>query len=516
MEEIRITYSDLKQRLDREMTTAAQSFIRIGYYLRVARDTDALAGSGYDNVNDFAKAEYGLDRSQVSRFIRINERFGSGNALQDNYEGFGSSKLAEMLLLPDMVAGELPQEISKSEIRELAADLAEDRKTTDLELAMEDHSDEPLVLQAFREYFHLRPDEYVETANLWHRGYPTMAIMDVLAPTGQAMKTIRLQGIGKVCVSFRGSRPVSIMAPRTGQKEEMPVGELAEQIGVLFAETSLPPRAAWEYLYGQPWEGEAGDPEEEPETKAGEPETKAEEPEAEESRERTEEGSGTEEAGAGETGGEEEKPPVVPAQQPKPLQKSSATGKTAAKTQRKVVDIVKLKEPEPRAEESEVVQEPEPPAEEPEVIQVAESPAEEPEITREAGQAEEPEVTKETDPEAVEPMEAIPEPGTAFTGMNPPETEEGQDADPQAEGRSRLEPTVKWDWQTAMVNEVTRRCSSLVNAAKKRNWDLCRSLLANLKEYVDRMQRFQEEKEGTDGEQMGFEDFPELMPEEGE
>lgn len=466
MEEIRITYTDLKQRLDREMTTAAQSFIRIGYYLRVARDTDALAGSGYDNVIDFARGEYGLDRSQVSRFIRINERFGVGEALQDSYEGFGSSKLAEMLLLPDMVAGELPREISKTEIRELAADLAEDRKTTDLELAMEDHSDEQLVLQAFREYFHLRPDEYVETAKLWRRGYPTTAIMDVLAPTGQAMKTVRLPGLGKVCISFRGSRPVSIMAPRTGQKEELPVGELADQIGILFEETTLPPRAAWELLYGQPWDGGDGDPEEEPaesqEQAGGESrEEDAEEPEG------------------------EEKPPIAPVQRPKALPKGGTDGKTVARTQRKVVDIVKPKEPEPQQEK---------PVPEPEDVPATE-------------QAEE---TLET----VEPVEAVTEPEAPFTGMNPPEEGEEPEAVPEAEEPDRPEPA-PMDQHAVMVNEVERCCRQLVEAARDGKWNRCRGLLSNLREYVDSMQRRQEEEEGRDGNQMEIQDYPELMPEEG-
>ena len=68
------TYSDFKKELDKELTQSAESFVRIGYLLKIARDTEILAESGYNNVNDFAAAEYGLDKSQVSRFININDR----------------------------------------------------------------------------------------------------------------------------------------------------------------------------------------------------------------------------------------------------------------------------------------------------------------------------------------------------------------------------------------------------------------------------------------------------------
>lgn len=328
---ITMQYVELKNQLDRELNTAAQSFVRIGYLLKVARDTDALAGSGYSDVSEFARAEYGLDRSQVSRFIRINERFGAGLALQQQYEGFGSSKLAEMLMLPDNVAAELPAEASKSEIRALAADLAEDEKTTtDLEIAMEDHSNDSIWLQAFREYFRLRPEEYVMLAERMAEGYPTIAFMDVIAPSGIALKTIRLSGIGKVTVSFRGNRPASILETRTGNREEKEVGALAEEISALFSRVKeLSARGAWEVLYNEPFPAEAEENITEPEP-VPEPVAPVQQQDDE-----------SQEAGEGKT--EEEKPA-----KPEPVRRETA--KPAKKA--KVVDIVKPKPaPEPKKAE---------------------------------------------------------------------------------------------------------------------------------------------------------------------
>ena len=103
--EIQISsYQQFKQALDAEIQREAEGFVKIGYLLRVARDTDVLNGSGYENVNDFAKKEYGLDSSQVSRFISINERFSEGgysDRLETHFEGFGVAKLSIMLQLPD-------------------------------------------------------------------------------------------------------------------------------------------------------------------------------------------------------------------------------------------------------------------------------------------------------------------------------------------------------------------------------------------------------------------------------
>ena len=55
------TFSEWQQELDTELVRSAESFVKIGYLLKVARDTDILANTGYANVVEFAKARYGLD-----------------------------------------------------------------------------------------------------------------------------------------------------------------------------------------------------------------------------------------------------------------------------------------------------------------------------------------------------------------------------------------------------------------------------------------------------------------------
>ena len=69
------TYQEYKAELDGELQRTAEGFVRIGYLLKVARDTNILKESGYTNVTEFAKAEYGIDKTQVSRFIHINDKF---------------------------------------------------------------------------------------------------------------------------------------------------------------------------------------------------------------------------------------------------------------------------------------------------------------------------------------------------------------------------------------------------------------------------------------------------------
>lgn len=65
--EYKKTYREYEAEIDGEFQQAAERFVKIGYLLKVARDTDILKESGYRDVHEFAKRRYGLDKSQVSR-----------------------------------------------------------------------------------------------------------------------------------------------------------------------------------------------------------------------------------------------------------------------------------------------------------------------------------------------------------------------------------------------------------------------------------------------------------------
>lgn len=125
------SYQEYKQELDTELKKTAEGFVRIGYLLKVARDTSILAESGYDNVVDFARAEYGIDKTQVSRFIHINDKFSQGGyapELKEEYQGFGYAKLSIMLSLPDSVNEELTPDFSKSEVQQVKDEIDEEKK----------------------------------------------------------------------------------------------------------------------------------------------------------------------------------------------------------------------------------------------------------------------------------------------------------------------------------------------------------------------------------------------------
>ena len=68
-------YEEFKQAVNRVLNRTVEDFVLTGYLLKQARDTDILKGSGYADEKEFAWSEYKLDASQVSRYIKINDKF---------------------------------------------------------------------------------------------------------------------------------------------------------------------------------------------------------------------------------------------------------------------------------------------------------------------------------------------------------------------------------------------------------------------------------------------------------
>lgn len=200
-------YADFKNILDVEIKEAAAGFVRIGYLLKVARDTDILKDSGYTSVAEFAKAEYGLTKDIVSRYIAINDRFSEGgysDMLQMKFTGYGVAKLAEMLTLPEELAEQLPAEMTRKEIQEIKKEYAEEKNISDLEVMMEQPgpSLDNNLAKALYEYFRIEENykRLHETELIEGYGWRKDEMLEVVAPEGMANIRVRIPAFGRVMI----------------------------------------------------------------------------------------------------------------------------------------------------------------------------------------------------------------------------------------------------------------------------------------------------------------------------
>ena len=223
LEELK-NYSEYKAALDKQIKESAEGFVKIGYLLKLAKDTDILKDSQYSNVIEFARAEYGLDKTMVSRFININDRFsenGNSPVLKTAYQGFGYAKLAIMLQLPDELNEELTPEYSKREIQTLKAEVDEEKKISDLEVYAEGTDTEKTELE---QIIYKICEENIQVYEsiydaVTHEKLNADNIVDMFAPAEDMIYSVRIQGAGRKAVSFKQGEDIAVVSLRTAEKD---------------------------------------------------------------------------------------------------------------------------------------------------------------------------------------------------------------------------------------------------------------------------------------------------------
>lgn len=265
MEEIVKTYSEFKHELDTELTKAAESFVRIGYFLKIARDTEILRESGYSTVAEFAKAEYGLSKDIVSRYIHINDRFsenGYSESLAVNYKGYGYSKLAEMLTLPDNIIDALTPQMTRQQIQEIKQEIKEEQSISPMEVMLEEKQEVQQSLendlQVFvHQYGYDEREKFQSLVNATSAADYIEKILDILAPSGVNMLSVRIKGRGKLMLSIKGKdKPLELLDVRADSKQEFSWEELQQSVITTYRDGS---KEAWETLYNEPYEEEKAD-----------------------------------------------------------------------------------------------------------------------------------------------------------------------------------------------------------------------------------------------------------------
>lgn len=257
------SYREFKEKFDGSLNMQAEAFVLTGYLIKRARDTDVLKESGYKDYNEFAAAEYGLDKSQVSRYIGINDQFSEGgysDRLQERYKNFGYTKLAIMLTLPAAVNKELTADYSKQEILTLKAEIDEEKQRTDIEVMLEEKDERQREYTPYGKFIfqlgHNDPQMYIELYNAVSDKddgtdrFTAQKMYDVLAPAGEAVISVRIPGQGRklLCIKGLGECPVIIDA-RTGEKNSISWDNMVRQTRQLCAADD--PEESWKILYGE-------------------------------------------------------------------------------------------------------------------------------------------------------------------------------------------------------------------------------------------------------------------------
>lgn len=251
-------YREFKAQFEEELKKSAEGFVRIGYLLKVARDTDVLLEGGYKSVAEFAEKEYGLRPDMVSRFMAINDRFavnGYSDQLEDKYQGYGYAKLSELLTLPEAVADALPEGLTRKEIQAVKEEYREEKKITDLEVLMEGPEEENEILQIMRGYFKEHPMDYLRIWDEAPRFRTVNDALEQLAPAGSVTIVTRVKGKGKMMLVVDTAKGTAqLVSMRTDQSETVGAENIAAAVTALCFRPELTDgKAAWAETFGEPF-----------------------------------------------------------------------------------------------------------------------------------------------------------------------------------------------------------------------------------------------------------------------
>lgn len=260
-------YSEYKQELRTELEKTSEGFVKIGYLLKVARDTDILKTSGYSDYLDFANGEFGLDKSMVSRFIRINDRFseeGNSDRLLEQYKGFGYAKLAIMLRIPEVITEELTPDYTKSEIQLIKNEIDEERNKSEVEHLEENFEqimnppEDKLLVRVLKAIGEENTVLFCKIWNYFSENTEWDGLKDIFKPVEQMTYVARVAGEGKVILIVKedgASLTIARAETKTNHSwdeintawaEIMPVSNGEE--GHVFINA----KDAYEFTYGKP------------------------------------------------------------------------------------------------------------------------------------------------------------------------------------------------------------------------------------------------------------------------
>lgn len=117
-----MNYQSRKEEIRRKLRETAENFVYIGYQLKRVRESREYEQDGYADILEFAQKEFGLQKDDTYRFIRINDKYSTGGnstELEESFKGMAQTKLSEMLNLPDEDMNLITTETTREDIREL-------------------------------------------------------------------------------------------------------------------------------------------------------------------------------------------------------------------------------------------------------------------------------------------------------------------------------------------------------------------------------------------------------------
>lgn len=250
-------YIQCKNDIKNNLGTIVKSFVRIGWQLSRIDKSEAYKNDGYNTIFEFAKAEYGMNTSGTSRFMRVYEKYsvpGDTPELRDEYKDYNRSQLEEMLQISKEDYELIRPETHKEDIRELKRFNRENESNPDNLLDWKNaRTDEEKLQATIFEFWH----DNKEILNAFYReDLELKELAEKITPSGS-----RSYRKGTVFLMFYSLETGILVKIFGGEAVKMTYQEFSDRTKELFDGM-----AAGEHT----WENYFAEPEEETQNHSGE------------------------------------------------------------------------------------------------------------------------------------------------------------------------------------------------------------------------------------------------------
>lgn len=254
---------DMTDIIKNQLNDIAEGFVSVGYYLRKTDETMLYKQKGYKTIYEYAKDTFGIGRSTASRFMEINQKYskdGYSPEIDLKWSGYGSSKLTEMLGLPEDVQEAIPVDATVRDIREAKGIIRETEHnySNQMELcdiAQPDPAETDWLMELIKQYFSKENRDAFQKMTDWLRKDEpekdiTVSILLIINPT--KFKMIRLERANVMLTLDK----IKVMPYRNqGEQQEYTYIDFGRAFETMFypAGISTPINEAYQSVYGKPY-----------------------------------------------------------------------------------------------------------------------------------------------------------------------------------------------------------------------------------------------------------------------
>ena len=254
---------DMTDIIKNQLNDIAEGFVSVGYYLRKTDETMLYKQKGYKTIYEYAKDTFGIGRSTASRFMEINQKYskdGYSPEIDLKWSGYGSSKLTEMLGLPEDVQEAIPVDATVRDIREAKGIIREtEHNYSDqmelCDIAQPDPAETNWLQEFAKHYFSKEDRDAFQKMTDWLRKDEpekdiTVSILLIINPT--KFKMIRLERANVMLTVDK----IKVMPYRNqGEQQEYTYIDFGRAFEELFypAGMSTPINEAYQSVYGKPY-----------------------------------------------------------------------------------------------------------------------------------------------------------------------------------------------------------------------------------------------------------------------